>query len=54
MEKIRVSCGYNNGIDLSVEGSQGGLSLGWKENLDINLKSFSHSYINVMIKEDNA
>ncbi|KAK5845874.1 hypothetical protein PVK06_002115 [Gossypium arboreum] len=35
MEAIRKFCGYTNGIDVCAEGSKGGLSLSWKEGVDV-------------------
>ncbi|KAK5785354.1 hypothetical protein PVK06_039928 [Gossypium arboreum] len=33
MEKIRRRCGFGNGIDVSTEGSRGGICLAWKEDV---------------------
>ncbi|MBA0630676.1 hypothetical protein Godav_002747 [Gossypium davidsonii] len=46
-------CGFDNGIDISAEGSQGGLFLGWKQGISINLISFSKSHIDVEVGYDN-
>lgn len=58
MERIRVSCGYNNGIDVDVEGSRGRLSLGWKDNIEVSLQSFSKriyiSTLNMKVRERNG
>lgn len=40
MENIR-SCGYLNGIDVDSDGRSGGLSLGWKSNCKVSLRSYS-------------
>ncbi|KAA3472950.1 reverse transcriptase [Gossypium australe] len=39
MKQIRKKYGYVNGIDVCAGESRGGLFLGWKENLSIDLKS---------------
>lgn len=54
MELIKRSCGFLNGIDVSVIGSKGGLSLGWKEDVKIQLKSFSNSHIDVEVTNDDS
>ncbi|KAH1045529.1 hypothetical protein J1N35_036313 [Gossypium stocksii] len=33
MERVRCQCGFHNGIDVSSEGTRGGLSIGWKEGI---------------------
>ncbi|KAG8474111.1 hypothetical protein CXB51_033599 [Gossypium anomalum] len=54
MEKIRRSCGFLNGIDVEADGSCGGLSLAWKGEIMVQLRSFSKSHIDVMITEVNS
>ncbi|KAA3485636.1 reverse transcriptase [Gossypium australe] len=54
MSKARRSCGFIHGIDVDAEGSRGGLCLGWKPGIDVNLKSFSKWHIDVMVKEDSS
>ncbi|KAA3489694.1 reverse transcriptase [Gossypium australe] len=53
MEKVRRSCGFLNGIDIAIEGTRGGLCLAWKEEVEVTLKSFSRSHIDVLVKEEN-
>lgn len=53
IERIRKSCGFNNGINVSADGSRGGLSLGWKDNVNISLMIFSQYHINININEEN-
>lgn len=52
MEAVRLKCGFENGIDIGALGSKKGLSLDWKGNSLIQLKSFSSSHINVEIQDD--
>ncbi|KAA3467370.1 reverse transcriptase [Gossypium australe] len=53
MEKVRRTCGYVNGIDVGAKGSRGGLSLGWKDDISISLKSFSKAHIDVEVVVEN-
>ncbi|KAA3488532.1 non-ltr retroelement reverse transcriptase [Gossypium australe] len=52
MEKVRRSCGFINDIDIDAEGSRGGLSLAWKSDFGITLRSFSKWHIDVLVNED--
>ncbi|KAA3474191.1 reverse transcriptase [Gossypium australe] len=52
MEKVRKSCGLFNGIDVEAEGTRGGLSLAWKDDIVVTLRSFSKWHMDVLIKED--
>lgn len=45
MEQVRRKCGFCNGIDNDNVGSKGGLSLGWKNNSLVSLKSYSKYHI---------
>ncbi|KAA3478112.1 reverse transcriptase [Gossypium australe] len=54
MEKVRQKCGFVNGIDIGAMGSKGGLSLGWKGNSLINLKSFSSYHIDVEVQDNEC
>ncbi|KAA3465094.1 reverse transcriptase [Gossypium australe] len=53
MEKVRMRCGFSNGIDIDANGTRDGLSLAWKEDLLVTLKSFSNNHIDVMVKVGN-
>lgn len=48
MEMVRLKCGFENGIDIGAIGSKGGLSLGWKGNSLIWLKSYSYYHIDLI------
>ncbi|KAA3455484.1 reverse transcriptase [Gossypium australe] len=54
IERVRRGCGFLNGIEVSADGSRGGLCLAWKEALDVTLRSLSKNHIDVMIKEENS
>ncbi|KAA3488997.1 reverse transcriptase [Gossypium australe] len=54
MEKVRRSCGVSNGIDIDADGTRGSLSLAWKEDLIVTLRSFSKNHIDAMVKEGNS
>ncbi|XP_017625048.2 uncharacterized protein LOC108468690 [Gossypium arboreum] len=51
MEKVRLKCGFVNGIDIDVIGSKWGLSLGWKGNELVRLKSYSSFHIVVKVQD---
>lgn len=53
MEAIRRQCSFLNGIDIDAVGTRGGLSLGWKEGLNLTLKSFSKSHIDVEVANED-
>lgn len=52
MVRIRQSCDFPNGFEVDSMDSQGGLSLGWKHNVSVTLRSFSGSHIDVLITDD--
>ncbi|KAH1047687.1 hypothetical protein J1N35_038471 [Gossypium stocksii] len=52
-EVIRRQCGFINGIDVEAIGTRGGLSLGWKQGLNVILKSFSKSHIDVEVENED-
>ncbi|KAA3482830.1 BEACH domain-containing lvsC [Gossypium australe] len=52
MEKVRRRCGFNCGIEVGATGSKGGLCLAWKEDINVELKSYSKKHIDVLIKEN--
>ncbi|KAL4310577.1 hypothetical protein GQ457_01G015360 [Hibiscus cannabinus] len=52
MEKIRRLCGFPNGLDVSSIGRGGGLSIGWKEDCNVTLRSYSDRHIDIFIEDD--
>ncbi|GMI78310.1 hypothetical protein HRI_001500300 [Hibiscus trionum] len=54
MKKVRRKCGFIFGIDIPSTGTSGELSIGWKPDCDVSLRSYSRSHIDIEIKEDNA
>lgn len=48
MKNVRRKCGFLNGIDVGIDGSIGGLSLG---NFTITLRSFSKNHIDTEVVE---
>ncbi|KAA3462519.1 reverse transcriptase [Gossypium australe] len=54
LERVRISCGFPNGIEIEAEGSCGGLCLAWKEVINVTLRNFSKNHIDVMVKEENS
>ncbi|KAG8475094.1 hypothetical protein CXB51_032030 [Gossypium anomalum] len=49
---VRLKCDFENGIDVGAVGSKGGLSLEWKENSLVSLRSFSSFHIDVEIHDN--
>ncbi|KAH1106130.1 hypothetical protein J1N35_009898 [Gossypium stocksii] len=54
MEAVRRRCGFLNGIDVSAEGSRGGLSFEWNGNNLVILQSFSKYHIDVEVQEEDS
>ncbi|GMI82621.1 hypothetical protein HRI_001931400 [Hibiscus trionum] len=54
MEMARRRCGFMFGIDIPAVGTRDGLSIGWKCDCDVTLKSYSRWHIDIEIKEENA
>ncbi|GMI99219.1 hypothetical protein HRI_003591200 [Hibiscus trionum] len=54
MERVRKRYGFHNGIDVEANGRSGGLSLGWKNSVQVTLRSFSARHIDFIIKDDSA
>lgn len=50
MERIRRSCGFTNGFNVEADGSRGGLSLAWKQDIQVTIISYSENYIDAIIK----
>ncbi|GMI93428.1 hypothetical protein HRI_003012100 [Hibiscus trionum] len=54
MKRIRQRCGFINGIEVAADGSLGGLSLSWTQDINISLVSFSSSHIDVHITDSDS
>ncbi|MBA0856165.1 hypothetical protein Goshw_024247 [Gossypium schwendimanii] len=54
MEIVRMKCGFENRIDVRAIGTKGGLSLGWKSNSLVQLKSFSLFHIDIEIHDNEC
>lgn len=52
MKNVCKKLGFMNDFDVSVDSSKGGLSMAWKVNNVISLKSYSMNHINVNILEE--
>ncbi|KAA3483027.1 transcription factor MYB12-like [Gossypium australe] len=52
MERVRRRCGFYNGIDVLALDTRSGISLGWKGDLSISLRSYSINHIDVDIEGD--
>lgn len=53
IKNVRRKCYFNNGIDVDVDGTTGGLSLAWNGNDLVQLRSFSKNQIDVEIMMDD-
>ncbi|KAA3459967.1 reverse transcriptase [Gossypium australe] len=53
MEKVRKSCGLQNGIEVGAARTRGGLCLAWKDDIVVTLRSFSNWHLDVMVKEED-
>ncbi|MBA0640165.1 hypothetical protein Goklo_023131 [Gossypium klotzschianum] len=53
IEKVQKSWGFVNGIDVSSNGTRGGLSLCWKHGCIISLHIFLRNHIDVMVEDDS-
>ncbi|KAG8481936.1 hypothetical protein CXB51_026729 [Gossypium anomalum] len=54
MEMVRLKCGFENSIDVGSVGSKERISLGWKGNFLVHLKSFSSFHIDAEIHDDEC
>ncbi|KAA3488136.1 reverse transcriptase [Gossypium australe] len=54
MELVRLKCGFEYGIDIRAMGFRGGLSLGWKGNSLVSLKSFSSFHVDVEVQDNDC
>lgn len=55
MKAIRKKCGFACGIEVGANGSKGGLCLGWTNNDDVTLRSFSNHHVDLeIVKNDGA
>ncbi|KAA3460798.1 Exo_endo_phos domain-containing protein [Gossypium australe] len=52
MERIRKKFRFQNGIEVSTNGTRGGLCLGWKNEMDIRLMGYNENCIDVMVNND--
>lgn len=49
MENVRRKCGFLYGLDVDAVGSRGGLSLCWKQDCSVSLRSYSQNHVDVDI-----
>lgn len=52
MESVRRKLGFNNGLDVSTEALKRGLSMAWKGNFVVSLRSYSHNHIDVDVLDE--
>ncbi|KAK8341636.1 hypothetical protein V6Z12_A08G179200 [Gossypium hirsutum] len=51
MERICHRCGYMNGIEVDPINTRGGLCLAWRNDICIELRSFSKRHIDVVVED---
>lgn len=51
MELVRKRYGFPHGFEVSTDGTNGGLCLAWKGEVNVSLHSFSINHIDVLISE---
>lgn len=51
IKQVCNKCGFTNGIDVEAQGPKGGLSIGWKHDVGIQIQSYSANHIDVIILE---
>lgn len=44
--------GFVQGFDVVIQGTRGGLSIGWKDVCSINMKSYLTNHIGIVIEDD--
>ena len=49
MLKLRALCKYKNGLIVPSRGSSGGLALFWKQEIGLDIQTYSHSHIDAWI-----
>ncbi|KAK9008989.1 hypothetical protein V6N11_080465 [Hibiscus sabdariffa] len=54
MERIHKKCDFSHGLDISSNVSRGGLSIGWKDDVSISIRSFSLHHIDLLILDNNG
>ncbi|KAJ8900277.1 hypothetical protein K2173_024917 [Erythroxylum novogranatense] len=54
MAGVRRNCGYYSGIEVTADDARGGLSMGWKEGVNVTFKSSGDHYIDVEIVSEEA
>ncbi|GMI85864.1 hypothetical protein HRI_002255700 [Hibiscus trionum] len=54
MDRVRRKCGYLCGIDVASQGRSGDLSLAWKPECNVVLRSYSNRHIDVIITNEDG
>ena len=49
MLKLRALCKYKNGLIVPSRGSSGGLALFWKQEIGLDIQTYSHSHIDAWV-----
>lgn len=51
MERLRRRFGFVNGINVLADGTLGGLCLGWHDEIDVELRGYCASCVDVLITD---
>lgn len=54
MEKVRQRCGFSCDIEVPTNGTRGGLSFGWMSDMEISLKHYFTTNIDVEVINSNT
>lgn len=54
MAFVRRKLGFMNGLEVSTDGSKGGLCLAWNGNYVVSLRSYVRNFINVDILDEDS
>lgn len=54
IKRVTKKFGYDCGIEIGVDGSHKGLALAWKENITVDLRSFSAHHVDVVVIENDG
>ena len=52
--KVRDWCKYKNGLIVPSRGSSGGLTLFWKQEIRLDIQTYSHSHIDAWIDGEDG
>ena len=54
LDRIKRKCGFDACIGVNSEGTSGGIAMIWKDDITMNLRSFSKNYIDLDVGENSG